>query len=64
MSTVLIADDASFMRNSLKYIVENSGHTVVGMAKEGQEALELYRKYKPDIVTLDYLMAGKDLYLV
>jgi two-component system chemotaxis response regulator CheY len=60
MATVLIADDASFMRNSLKYIIENAGHTVVGMAKEGQEALELYRKYKPDVVTLDYLMAGKD----
>ena len=60
MSTVLIADDASFMRNSLKYIVENAGHTVVGMAKEGQEALELYRKYKPDVVTLDLLMTGKD----
>ena len=60
MATVLIADDASFMRNSLKYIVENSGHTVVGMAKEGQEALELYLKYKPDVVTLDLLMTGKD----
>jgi len=60
MATVLIADDASFMRNSLKYVVENAGHTVIGMAKEGQEALELYLKYKPDVVTLDYLMAGKD----
>jgi two-component system chemotaxis response regulator CheY len=60
MATVLIADDASFMRNSLKYIIENAGHTVIGMAKEGQEALDLYRKHRPDIVTLDYLMAGKD----
>ena len=60
MATVLIADDASFMRNSLKYVVENAGHTVVGMAKEGQEALELYLKYKPDVVTLDLLMTGKD----
>ena len=60
MATVLIADDASFMRNSLKYIVENAGHTVVGMAKEGQEALELYLKYKPDVVTLDLLMPEKD----
>jgi len=60
MATVLIADDASFMRNSLKYIVESSGHTVIGMAKEGQEALDLYLKYKPDVVTLDLLMPGKD----
>jgi two-component system chemotaxis response regulator CheY len=60
MATILIVDDASFMRNSLKYVVENAGHTVIGMAKEGKEALELYRKHKPDIVTLDLLMAGVD----
>jgi two-component system chemotaxis response regulator CheY len=60
MATVLIADDASFMRNSLKYIVENAGHTVVGMAKEGKEALELYLKYSPDVVTLDLLMPVMD----
>lgn len=60
MATILITDDASFMRNSLRYIVESAGHTVVGMAKEGQEALELYRKNKPDVVTLDFLMTGMD----
>jgi two-component system chemotaxis response regulator CheY len=60
MATILIVDDASFMRNSLKYVVENAGHTVIGMAKEGREALELYRKYKPDVVTLDLLMTGMD----
>ena len=60
MATILIVDDASFMRGSLKYIVEGAGHNVVGMAKDGQEALELYRKLKPDVVTLDILMGGMD----
>jgi len=60
MATVLIVDDAAFMRGSLKYIVESAGHSVVGMAKEGQEALKLCRKLKPDIVTLDILMSGMD----
>ena len=60
MAKMLIVDDASFMRSSLKYIVENAGHTVVGMAKDGEEALKLYRKSKPDVVTLDVLMAGMD----
>jgi two-component system, chemotaxis family, chemotaxis protein CheY len=60
MATVLIVDDASFMRNSLKYIVESAGHTVVGTAAEGQKALELYRQLKPDVVTLDLLMTGMD----
>ena len=60
MATVLIVDDASFMRGSLKFIVESSGHKVVGMATDGKEALKLYKRMKPDVVTLDILMKGMD----
>ena len=60
MARILIVDDAAFMRGSLKYIVERSGHSVVGMARDGQEALKLTRELKPDIVTLDILMSGMD----
>ena len=60
MAKILIVDDASFMRGSLKYITENAGHNVVGTAKDGREALKLYRKLKPDLVTLDILMQGTD----
>jgi two-component system chemotaxis response regulator CheY len=60
MAKILITDDAAFMRGSLKYIVEGAGHSVVGTAKDGQEALKLCGKLKPDIVTLDILMSGMD----
>jgi len=60
MARILIADDASFMRGSLKFITENAGHTVVGLAEDGKEALELYQELKPDLVTLDVLMKGQD----
>ena len=60
MAKILIVDDAAFMRGSLKYIVEGAGHSVIGTAKEGQEALKLCGKLKPDIVTLDILMGGMD----
>jgi two-component system, chemotaxis family, chemotaxis protein CheY len=60
MARILIADNASFMRSCLKYIVENAGHQVIGMAKGGEEALELYSQLKPDLVTLDILMEGMD----
>jgi two-component system chemotaxis response regulator CheY len=60
MAKILIVDDAAFMRGSLKYIVEDAGHSVVGMAKDGQEALKLCGRFKPDIVTLDILMSGMD----
>jgi len=60
MATILIADDASFMRGTLKYIAESAHHEVVGTAKEGKEALEMYTKLKPDLVFLDILMDGMD----
>ena len=60
MSTILIVDDASFMRGSLTFITQNAGHEVIGEAKDGREGLELYKKLKPDIVTLDVLMKGGD----
>jgi two-component system chemotaxis response regulator CheY len=60
MAKILIVDDASFMRGSLKYIAENAGHEVVGMARDGSEALQLYKELKPDLVTLDILMKGQD----
>jgi two-component system chemotaxis response regulator CheY len=60
MGRIMIVDDSSFMVGSLKYIVEHAGHEVVGTAKEGGEGLVLYKKLKPDLVTLDILMKGKD----
>ncbi|MDA2913209.1 response regulator [Acidobacteriia bacterium AH_259_A11_L15] len=60
MARVLIADDASFMRGSLKFIAEHAGHEVVATAKNGKEAVDLYRKLKPDLVTLDILMEDTD----
>ena len=39
MAKIMIVDDASFMRSSLKFIVEKHGHTVVGAASDGTEAV-------------------------
>jgi two-component system chemotaxis response regulator CheY len=60
MAKVMIVDDASFMRSSLKFIIEKYGHTVVGTAADGKEAIVLYPKLAPDIVTLDILMREMD----
>jgi two-component system, chemotaxis family, chemotaxis protein CheY len=60
MAKIMIVDDASFMRSSLKYIAEKSGHEVVATASDGREAVDLYSKLKPDLVTLDILMRDLD----
>lgn len=56
MATILIADDASFIRSTLKFIMESAGHKVIGMATDGMEAFQMYKDLKPDIVTLDITM--------
>jgi two-component system chemotaxis response regulator CheY len=53
---VLIVDDSSFMRTSLKAILEQLGYTVVGMAENGIDAVAKFRDLKPDVVTLDIIM--------
>ncbi|OEH94061.1 response regulator [Bacillus solimangrovi] len=56
MARLLVVDDAKFIRLTLSNILENGGHEVVAEAENGQEAIELYDKVKPDLVTLDITM--------
>lgn len=58
--TILIVDDAAFMRMMIKDIVTRNGYEVVGEAQNGIEALELYVQLKPDLVTMDITMPEKD----
>lgn len=60
MKKVLIVDDATFMRISLKAILEENGFEVVGEAENGIKGISNYKKLKPDIVTLDITMPGMD----
>jgi two-component system chemotaxis response regulator CheY len=54
--TVLIADDANFMRVMLKDILNEMNLKVVGEASDGAQALTLFREFKPDLVLLDITM--------
>ncbi len=56
MARVLIADDASFMRQMIREIIEPEGHEVVGEATNGIEAVDLYNELTPDLVTMDIVM--------
>ena len=56
MARILIADDASFMRQMIREIVESEGHEVVGEASDGVEAVEEYKQRRPDLVTMDIVM--------
>jgi len=56
MATVLITDDAMFMRMQLKTIISDLGYEVVGEAKDGLEAIEKNEQLDPDIITMDITM--------
>lgn len=60
MKSVLIVDDAMFMRLSLKIMLENNGFEVIGEAENGAVAVEKYKALNPDIVTMDITMPEVD----
>ncbi|SFE38818.1 response regulator [Alteribacillus iranensis] len=58
--SVLIVDDASFMRMMIKDILEKNGFEIAGEAKDGHEAVQLYKDTNPDLVTMDITMPEMD----
>ena len=56
--SVLVCDDASFMRNMISEILTEAGYDVVGEAQTGLEAIERYKELGPDLVTMDIVMPG------
>jgi len=57
---ILIVDDTSYIRKILREIIEEHGHTVVGEAKNGLEAIELTEKLLPELIIMDIVMPGKN----
>ncbi len=61
MAKILIVDDSSIMRITLKQILESLSHDVVSEATNGKNAIKQYEKYLPDLVTMDISMPMPDL---
>ena len=57
---VLIADDSAHMRTILKNALLRNGYDVVGEAEDGNEAVSLYEKLKPDVAAIDIKMPRMD----
>jgi len=54
--TVLIVDDIEFVRKTLADILTEAHFRVVGEATNGKEAVEMYLRLRPDLVTMDIVM--------
>ena len=55
---ILIVEDEKIIALDLQRRLERFGYTVVGMASEGDAAIELARQSEPDIVLMDIMLAG------
>ena len=56
---VLIVDDSTFMRKSLSSMLTKDPRiAIVGLARNGEEALQLVHQLNPDVVTMDVEMPG------
>ncbi|MGI6083809.1 MAG: response regulator [Acetivibrionales bacterium] len=60
MASILIVDDAAFMRMMIKDILSKNGYTVVGEAENGIKAIEKYKEVNPDLVIMDITMPEMD----
>ena len=60
MPSVLIADDAAFMRMMIKNILSEAGYDIVGEAENGSVAVSKWAELKPDLTTMDITMPEMD----
>ncbi len=54
--TVLVCDDAIFMRTMISDILTQAGYEVIGEAETGTQAVERFKELSPDLVTMDIVM--------
>jgi two-component system chemotaxis response regulator CheY len=58
--TILVVDDSAIMRKMIKTTLQAANHKVIGEARNGNDAVALYKEMKPDVVTMDITMQGMD----
>jgi two-component system chemotaxis response regulator CheY len=58
--TLLIVDDSLIIRQAIARFMESFDIEIIATAHNGETALELYKKFLPDYITLDITMPGLD----
>lgn len=60
MAKILVVDDIAIMRQVIKRHLERLGHSVISEAGDGFRALQQYKIFKPDMVTMDITMPAEN----
>jgi two-component system chemotaxis response regulator CheY len=56
VASVLVVDDSVFVARLITKMLEESDYRVIGHAKNGLEAIDMYGRLKPDLITMDIVM--------
>jgi two-component system, chemotaxis family, chemotaxis protein CheY len=60
MPSAIIVDDSPIMRAQLRKLLGSAGFSVVAEAGTAERLLALYEEHRPDLITLDIVMPGRD----
>ena len=57
---IMVVDDSRIVQLQLQKILSDTDYQVVACCQNGEDALEMYDKITPDLVTMDILVPGMD----
>ena len=60
MKKLMIVDDSNLIRRKISREFDNSKFELVGTAGNGEEAVTLFKKFNPDVITMDITMPHVD----
>lgn len=60
MNKLMIVDDSNIIRNRIERSMSNMEVEVVAMASNGEEAVERFLQFRPDLITMDLTMPKVD----
>lgn len=60
MPTAIIIDDSRIMRAQLRRLLVGAGFTIAAEAETAEHLIDLYEEHRPDLVSLDIVMPGRD----
>ncbi|NQT26566.1 response regulator [candidate division KSB1 bacterium] len=57
---LMLVDDEVIITNQLEEFLNSMGYEVVAVASSGEEAVQLAKSHRPDLILMDIMMPGKD----
>lgn len=60
MRRIMVVDDSLILDQEVRRLLEGSNYEVVSYCQNGETAISAYRAVRPDLVTMDIIMPGKD----